>query len=120
MPDVPAVDAARGATQRPVGTDWLHAEYRDFDGVPRAMLCTGRHGTYYFLSRLDSARGDYADAYEVYRMRPMGEGETCLSWFGLETRALERLADIPVRDFPFDARARAFLPYDPILELLGE
>ena len=101
-------------------TDWLEAEYRDFDGVPRAMLCTGRRGTYYFLSRLDSARGTYSDVYEVYRIRPMGEGEVCLSWFGLETRALARLPDIPVPDFPFDVAERAFLPYDPIVPTLGE
>jgi hypothetical protein len=100
--------------------DWLHAEYREFDGVPRAMLCTGRRGTYYFLSRFDAARGTWSDAYEVYRIRPMGEGEACLSWFGLETRALERLADIPVQDFPFDVGSRAFLPYDPIATRLGE
>lgn len=101
-------------------TDWLHAEYRDFDGVPRAMLCTGRRGTYYFLSRLDGARGTYSDVYEVYRIRPMGEGEVCLSWFGLETRAFERLPDIPVRNFPFDVAALAFLPYDPIATMIGE
>ena len=54
---------------------WLHAEYRDFDAVPRAMVCTSPRGTYYFLSRFDRARGAYADTYEVYRMNPMGEGE---------------------------------------------
>lgn len=101
-------------------TDWLEAEYRDFDGVPRAMLCTGRHATYYFLCRFDAARDAYDDVYEVYRIRPMGEGEVCLSWFGLETRALQRLPDIPVRSFPFDVTARAFLPYDPIVTMLGE
>lgn len=101
-------------------TDWLEAEYRDFDGVPRAMLCTGRRGTYYFLSRLDGARDTWSDVYEVYRIRPMGEGEVCLSWFGLETRALQRLPDIPVRSFPFDVTARSFLPYDPIIAMLGE
>lgn len=100
--------------------DWLHAEYRDFDAVPRAMLCTSARGTYYFVSRFDSARGAWSDSYEVYRIRPMGEGEACLSWFGLETRALERLPDVPVGDFPFDMAARAFLPYDPIIGLLGE
>ncbi len=100
--------------------DWRRAEYRDFDGVPRAMLCTGRRGTYYFLSRLDHARGEYGDNYEAYRLPPMGEGETCLSWFGLETRALERLPDIQVRNFPFDVAARVFLPYDSIAGILGE
>jgi hypothetical protein len=50
----------------------------------------------------------------------MGEGETCLSWFGLETRAIERLPDIAVREFPFDVTARKFLPYDAIAATLGE
>ena len=101
-------------------TDWHHAEYRDFDVVPRAMLCTGASGTYYFVSRFDAKRRAYSDSYEVYRIRQMDEGETCLSWFGLETRALERLPDLPIRDFPFDVTTRSFLPYDPIVPLLGE
>jgi len=101
-------------------TEWLHAEYRDFHGVPRAMLCTSASGTFYFLSRLDAKRGEYSEAYEVYRIDPPGEGEACQSWFGLETRALERLPDIPVGSFPFDPGTRAFLPYDSIASLLGE
>lgn len=101
-------------------TDWLHAEYRDFDVVPRAMLCTSAQGTYYFVCRFDAGRGAWSDSYEAYRIRPMGEGEACLSWFGLETRALERLADVPVSRFPFDSATRAFLPYDTIAPLLGE
>lgn len=99
---------------------WLHAEYRDLDGFPRAMLCTGARGTYYFVCRHDAERGRYADAYEVYRLRTPAEDAACLSWFGLETRAEERLADLPVRDFPFDVTARRFLPYDPIAALLRE
>jgi hypothetical protein len=101
-------------------TEWLKAEYRDFDGVPRAMLCTSTRGTFYFLSRLDANRGGYSDAYEVYRIQAPAEGGACHSWFGLETAALERLADIPVASFPFDLAARAFLPYDPIASMLGE
>jgi hypothetical protein len=101
-------------------TDWLHAEYREFDEVPRAMLCTSAHGTYYFVSRFDAAVAAHSDAYETYRIRSPGEADTCLSWFGLETRALERLPDIPVRSFPFDLAARAFLPYDSIASMLGE
>jgi hypothetical protein len=101
-------------------TDWLHAEYRDFDVMPRAMLCTGVRGTYYFVSRFEAGGGAYADSYEAFRIRPLGEGEACLSWFGLESRALERLPDIPVREFPFDVAARAFLPYDSIAPMLGE
>jgi hypothetical protein len=99
--------------------DWLQAEYRDFDAVPRAMLCRGVRGTYFFLSR-PHASGGYSEAYEVYRLDPIGEGEVCQSWFGLETRARERLPDLPVRDFPFDVSARRFLPYDSIASSLGE
>ena len=99
---------------------WLHAEYRDFAASPRAMLCTSAQGTYYFLSRFDVSRGTYSDDYEVYRLPPTGEGDACLSWFGLETRALERLPDIPVRAFPFDVTARRFLPYDSIASSLRE
>jgi hypothetical protein len=101
-------------------TVWRHAEYRDFEGAPRAMLCTGTRGSYYFLCRFDAGRGAWSDSYEVYRIRPPGESETCLSWFGLETRARERLPDIPVGDFPFDVAAREFLPYDSIASILGE
>lgn len=100
--------------------EWLHAEYRDLDGVPRAMLCTSARGCYFFLSRFDAARVAYSDAYEVYRMPPPGEGEPCLSWFGLEARAQERLPDIPVSSFPFDVATRRFLAYDAIAPVLGE
>ncbi len=102
-------------------TDWLHAEYRDFDVVPRAMLCTSARGTYYFVSPIRRrARRATPTRTRSFRIRPMGEGEACLSWFGLETRALERLPDIRVREFPFDVAARAFLPYDSIASMLGE
>jgi hypothetical protein len=99
-------------------SDWIHAEYRDFEDVPRMMVCTNALGTYYFSSRFDHAKGAYADYYEVYRIRPLSDSEACASWFGLETRALERLPDIPVEDFPFDVATRRFLSYDPIAALL--
>ena len=101
-------------------TDWLHAEYRDFDTVPRAMLCRSAKGTYYFLSRFDASRGAYPETYEAYQLPAMSEGEACQSWFGLETRAIERLPDIRVSDFPFDVTTRRFLPYDAIASSLGE
>jgi hypothetical protein len=98
--------------------EWLHAEYRDFEDIPRMMLCTSARGTFFFCSRFDTRKAAYADYYEVYRIRPLSDSEACASWFGLETRALERLPDLPVGDFPFDAPARRFLPYDPIEPLL--
>jgi hypothetical protein len=99
--------------------NWLQAEYRDFHGYPRAMLCTNARGTYYFWSRFDADRDRHAEVYEVYCIRPFTGSETCESWFGLETRALERLADLPVDEFPFDLKRRQFLPYDPIEYLLA-
>lgn len=92
----------------------IHAEDRDFHDVLRAMLCTSPSGTFYFLSRYDSQRGMHADHYEVYRPPPVNESAACASWFGLETSALERLPDLPVAEFPFDAERRAFLAYDAI------
>jgi hypothetical protein len=93
---------------------WLSAEYRDFDGMPRAMLCRTAGGTWYFLSEFDRARDRYSDAYAVYRLPALSESEVCASWFGLETRAIERLPDLPVNEFPFDATRREFLDYDAI------
>jgi hypothetical protein len=55
----------------------------------------------------------------VYRIPELRESELCASWFGLETRALARLPDIPVNEFPFDAATHRFLDYDPIAPLLG-
>lgn len=97
---------------------WLNAEYRDFYDVPRMMVCTSAAGTYLFLSRFDSVTDDYSDTYEVYRVPTMSESETCGSWFGLETRAHERLPDLPVSSFPFDNARRVFLEYDSIAPLL--
>lgn len=68
--------------------------------------------------RLDPVTGEYSDKYEVYRLPAIRESETCGSWFGLETRALERLPDLPVRSFPFDVSRRVFLEYDSIASLL--
>jgi hypothetical protein len=98
--------------------EWIHAEYRDFDVIPRMMVCTDPRGTYFFRSPFDAERNEYADYYEVYRIRPLSDSEACASWFGLETRALARLQDIPVDEFPFDAALRKFLPYDPIAPVL--
>ena len=98
--------------------DWIHAEYRDCDDIPRMMVCTNPRGTFFFWSRFDDAKDAYADYYEVYRIRPLSDSEACASWFGLETRALERLPDILVSDFPFDIATKRFLPYDPIAPLL--
>lgn len=99
--------------------DWLRAEYRDFEqGAPRQMVCIAGRGTFFFLSPYDGATGRYADHYEVYQLPALGEGEVCASWFGLETRALARLADLPVARFPFDPVQRAFLPYDAIADAL--
>jgi hypothetical protein len=97
---------------------WLHAEYRDFAGAPRMMLCTCALGTFLFESRFDTDAGEYLPYYAVYRLPPVSSSETCASWFGLETRAVERLADLPVSDFPFDPARREFLPYDSIEWLL--
>jgi hypothetical protein len=99
-------------------TSWTHAEYRDFHEFPRALLCTCGAGTFYFLSRLDPASGKYAGYYEVYRLPALSDSEVCASWFGLETRAVRRLADLPLRAFPFDVSRREFLEYDSIAELL--
>jgi hypothetical protein len=93
---------------------WLQAEYREFHDVPRMMVCTGREGTLLFYSRFDATVARYFDHYEVYRLPYQSDSEPCASWFGLETRALERLDDLPVREFPFDGERRAFLPYDSI------
>ena len=101
-------------------THWQHAEYRDFYGYPRMMVCTNGNGTFLFLSRFDEAVGAYRDYYEVYRIRPLTESEACLSWFGLETRALARLPDLPVAQFPFDTGKREFLAYDSIIQYLQE
>jgi ribosomal protein S18 acetylase RimI-like enzyme len=97
---------------------WLQAEYREFHDVPRIMVCTGREGTFLFYSRFDAASDGYLDHYEVYRLPSQSDSEPCASWFGLETRALERLADLPIREFPFDVDRRGFLPYDSIVERL--
>jgi hypothetical protein len=98
---------------------WLHAEYRDFHDVPRAMVCRNEFGTFYFLSHFDTENEEYAGHYEVYRIPELRESDLCASWFGLETRALARLPDIPVNEFPFDAATHRFLDYDPIAPLLG-
>lgn len=95
---------------------WQYAEYRDFDEVPRTIVCSGAPGTFLFLCR--AAADGYADHYEVYRLPPLRDGEACASWFGLETRATQRLDDLPVEAFPFDPLRREFLPYDPIEPLL--
>lgn len=99
--------------------NWLQAEYRDFHDYPRTMLCTSARGTFYFCSRFDPARDGYSEFYEAYRIRPFTGSEPCESWFGLETRAIERLPDLPVDEFPFDLKRRQFLPYDPIEDLLS-
>jgi hypothetical protein len=99
---------------------WLQAEYRDFDEFPRLIVCTGSEGTFFFRSRFDAATGRYCGHYEVYRLPSQSDSEPCASWFGLETRALARLADLPVHEFPFDVERRTFLPYDSIAERLRQ
>lgn len=98
---------------------WHHAEYRDFDGRPRTLVCAGAPGTFLFLCRYDAARQAYAGHYEVYRLPPLDDSAVCASWFGLETRALARLPDLPLDAFPFDVERRRFLDYDALLPRLA-
>jgi len=97
---------------------WISADYRDFHVVPRMMVCTCNIGTFLFQSRFDPRADEYTDHYEVYRLPPISESEVCASWFGLETRALERLPDLPIQEFPFDVSRRRFLDFDRIHPLL--
>ena len=99
-------------------SQWVQAEYRDFYDVPRMMVCSSANDTFLFMSRLDPNLDDYLDYYEVYRLPPTRDSATCASWFGIETRAIERLSDLPIHEFPFDTARRTFLSYDSIEWLL--
>ena len=97
---------------------WVSAQYRDFYDVPRMIVGQSVHGTFLFYSRFEEAAGGYSEHYEVYRMPSLSDQDLAGSWEGLETRALERLADLPVGEFPFDVARRWFLDDDPILHRL--
>ena len=97
---------------------WLNAQYRDFYDLPRMIVARSELGTFLFYSRFEEATDEYSESYEVYRVPPLSGGDLAASWEGLELRALERLSDLPVKDFPFDVARRAFLDYDSILPVL--
>ena len=75
-------------------------------------------GTFLFYSRFEETADEYAGCYEVYRIPSLSGEELAGSWEGLELRAVERLSDLPVGDFPFDVARRAFMDYDSILPRL--
>jgi hypothetical protein len=97
---------------------WLSAQYRDFYDLPRMIVARSDLGTFLFYSRFEGAADEYGGCYELYRMPSLSANELAASWEGLELRALERLSDLPVGDFPFDVARRAFLDYDSILPRL--
>jgi hypothetical protein len=98
--------------------EWLSAEYRDFYDVPRMIVARCDLGTFLFFSRFDDVADDYSDNYELYLMPTLSAADLAGSWVGLEARALKRLPDLGIRQFPFDVARREFLEYDSLNSLL--
>lgn len=93
---------------------WRLAAYRNFWDFPRMVVATNDSGTFLYYSRFEEALDDYTDYYAVYRMPELTLEELQGTWEGLEERALERLADVPIRSLPFDVTHREFLDYDAL------
>src|SRR4051794_36269071 len=81
--------------------DDLPFAYRDFYDVPRLLLvCVGEHRLL-LDCRFDSGLDEYAEIYEVYKLKdgfvaPQG------TWESILEHAHERLGIVPVQQIQFD------------------
>lgn len=69
-------------------------------------------GTYLFYSRFDEDLDDYIDHYEVFEIPALTDDELRDSWESLPGKALRRLADVPLRQLPFEVTRREFRDFD--------
>jgi len=76
------------------------------------VVATNESGTYLFHSRFDDTLDDYIDHYEVHELPPLSAVELQGSWTNLPSRSLKRLADVPLRQLPFEITRRDFRDFD--------
>jgi hypothetical protein len=76
------------------------------------VVATNEFGTYLFHSRFDDELDDYIDHYEVHELPPLSVVELQDSWAALPARSLRRLADVPLRELPFEVTRREFRDFD--------
>ena len=92
--------------------NWQFQAYREFWDVPRMIVARDESGTYLFHSRFDQGLDDYIDHYEVFEIPALTEDELHGSWASLPGKALRRLADVPLRQLPFEVTRREFRDFD--------
>ncbi|KAF1714050.1 hypothetical protein SAMN06296416_1272 [Pseudoxanthomonas wuyuanensis] len=80
-------------------------------------MVVARHGedTFLFYSRFDDELDDYIDHYEVWRMPHLTDEELRESWVGLESRALESMPPVGLRELPFTVTTRNSIDMDVLL-----
>jgi hypothetical protein len=91
---------------------WQFQAYREFWDVPRMVVARDDSGTYLFYSRFDEGLDDYIDHYEVFEIPALTEHELHGSWESLPGKALRQLADVPLRQLPFEITRREFRDFD--------
>jgi hypothetical protein len=91
---------------------WQFQAYREFWDVPRMIVARDDSGTYLFYSRFDEGQDDYIDHYEVFEIPPLTDDELRGSWESLPAKALRQLADVPLRQLPFETTRREFRDFD--------
>ena len=76
------------------------------------IVARDESGTYLFHSRFDQGLDDYIAHYEVFEIPALTEEELRGSWASLPGKALRRLADVPLRQLPFEVTRREFRDFD--------
>lgn len=100
-------------------TGWHGIVYREYWDFPRMIIARRGEETFLFYSRFDEDLDDYVDHYQVFRMPPLTNEELRRSWAGVESRALEALPSIGLRELPFALTRRNSTDMDVLLRRKG-
>jgi len=76
------------------------------------VVARDESGTYLFHSRFDEGLDDYIDHYEVFEIAALTDAELHGSWEALPGKAIRRLANVPLRQLPFEITRREFRDFD--------
>ncbi len=93
--------------------------YSGFYDFPLAFTVRFEGKLYVFVRGFDDDADEYEDRYRVYFMPPLTDEDIQASWLQIETKAIDYLGEMAVKDIVFDATKRHEIETDVLERLLA-